>query len=177
MNKIISNLRVDILIFMVGLSGCAIRPATPAVTSSSRLLDVDYDSVWNAAIKVVSSLPVRIAIAEKDSGLITTDWLQGGDFNCWGIVKTQWVTRVRFTIRVQRQGDAKTLLDGNYVQDYFMSHMNAWQTMSCANSEAERVFNQLMDKVAFESTVNYASTPPAKAEQPAESVPAKKAKK
>jgi len=55
--------------------GCATAPA-PRTIENSFFIESDYDSVWSALIETFAELQLPIDNMEKDSGLITTDWVE-----------------------------------------------------------------------------------------------------
>jgi len=54
--------------------GCASGPALRTVVNSFTI-NGDYDSIWSAVIETFAELQIPIDNMEKDSGLITTDWI------------------------------------------------------------------------------------------------------
>lgn len=55
--------------------GCATAP-TPRTITKSFPVESDYDSAWSALIETFAELQLPIDNMEKDSGLITTDWIE-----------------------------------------------------------------------------------------------------
>jgi hypothetical protein len=67
-------------IFIMGLvclclTYCATAPA-PRTIVNSFAIEEDYDAVWSALIETFAELQLPIDNMEKDSGLITTDWIE-----------------------------------------------------------------------------------------------------
>lgn len=62
------------VIFSFLLVSCASGPA-PRTIINSFTIDGDYDAVWSAVIETFADLQLPIDNMEKDSGLITTDWI------------------------------------------------------------------------------------------------------
>ena len=57
------------------LAACASAPA-PRTIVNSFAIDAGYDSVWSALIETFAELQLPIDNMEKDSGLVTTDWIE-----------------------------------------------------------------------------------------------------
>ena len=55
-------------------ASCASAPP-PRMIVNSFTINGDYDSVWSAVIETFAELQIPIDNMEKDSGLITTDWI------------------------------------------------------------------------------------------------------
>ncbi len=56
------------------LVACASGPA-PRTVVNTFPLEGDYDTIWSAVVETFSDLQIPIDNMEKDSGLITTDWI------------------------------------------------------------------------------------------------------
>ena len=55
-------------------ASCASTPP-PRIIENSFAIEGNYDSVWSAVIETFAELQIPIDNMEKDSGLITTDWI------------------------------------------------------------------------------------------------------
>jgi hypothetical protein len=66
------------LAFTVGCAAVPIKPTQPDL--SSHIFSSPYDEVWTAVVNVMSSEGYLIILAEKDSGLIETDWVMTSSY-------------------------------------------------------------------------------------------------
>jgi hypothetical protein len=64
------------LVVLVG-GGCATAPV-PRTIENSFHFDKTYDDVWTAVIETMAELNLPLSNVAKDSGLITTDWINFG---------------------------------------------------------------------------------------------------
>jgi hypothetical protein len=63
---------VGLFIFL--FSGCATAPKPRTIVNAFDYQN-DYDAVWSATVETFAELNLPIDNMEKDSGLITTDWI------------------------------------------------------------------------------------------------------
>lgn len=97
---------LTVLASVVFATASATAPAKHNVQKSAKI-GHDYDTTWAAVIDVFSDRGWAIANMEKDSGLITTDWMNLGDdesnvADCGSAPLAAFkVTQVRFNVRVK----------------------------------------------------------------------------
>lgn len=74
---------VGLMIFV--FAGCATAPKPRTIVKAFDFTN-DYDAVWSATVETFAELNLPIDNMEKDSGLITTDWIDftgtGNDVYC-----------------------------------------------------------------------------------------------
>lgn len=67
-----------IVFLLLAVVGCA-KPPVQMDIVNSRLYESDFDAVWTAVIEAFADNSWPIDNMEKDSGLITTDWMSGNN--------------------------------------------------------------------------------------------------
>lgn len=103
------------------LGGCASWPSpAPRVKVSPTEYDADFDRTWNALSDVLSEQRYPIRAFEKDSGLVTTDFVDGssryiyrGEKDDDGQEVSEWVSKTRYflNIRVRQREDGGVEVD------------------------------------------------------------------
>lgn len=63
-----------LMLLVIFFIGCAVAPK-PRVIENSFMVESNYDYAWTAVIETFSDLQLPIQNMEKDSGLISTDWI------------------------------------------------------------------------------------------------------
>lgn len=70
------KIKISILcVLLLFIIGCA-KPPAPRTIENSFTVNSDYDSAWSALVETFAELQLPIDNMEKDSGLITTDWIE-----------------------------------------------------------------------------------------------------
>lgn len=109
----------DALRVIVVLGSCAAAMASasaPKQHTVAKTADVraDFDSTWSAAIDVFAEHDWTITNMEKDSGFITTDWMnmskaEAERFADCGSGPSALHTQVRFNVRVKPESDGASV--------------------------------------------------------------------
>lgn len=79
-----SDMSMRVICSLLGLAlaiGCATSPRPRTIVKDFDM-EVEFDEVWPAVIETLAELNIPIDNLEKDSGLITTDWLGFGASYC-----------------------------------------------------------------------------------------------
>ena len=63
-----------LLIGFIGC-GCASTPFTPPTFNNQREFQQSYDATWTCLMRVMAEKDYDFKIVEKDSGIITTEWM------------------------------------------------------------------------------------------------------
>lgn len=107
-------IRVVVLIGMgVGVGASATAPGRHSVRKA-KTIQAGYDPTWAAVVDVFAERDWTITNMEKDSGLITTDWMgvtadtPYADCGGSGIASVR-ATQVRFNVLVREQDDRATV--------------------------------------------------------------------
>ena len=72
------TITIYLILFISICSGCAIEPFVEPRINKNITYSADYDTVWKAIIQVFSEENYPIKAIEKDSGIISTDFINMG---------------------------------------------------------------------------------------------------
>jgi NlpB/DapX lipoprotein len=100
-------LRVTVVIGACIAAGASATAPKPHPVNKETVVRADFNGTWTAVIDTFSEHGWAIQNLEKDSGLITTDWMnlsveqaeQYADCGSAGLASTQ--TQIRFNVRVK----------------------------------------------------------------------------
>lgn len=157
-----------IKIFGIGLAcffliSCMELPQ-PKIIVNSFTIEKPFDSVWQAVIETFAELNLPILNIEKDSGLITTDWIdfirkENMDyFDCGKLGMNIEKSRSgRFNVFVKRLGDnsCEIKINCTYQQEYYFpdllgtgkEYTDTRQCISTGKLEAE-MFRLIEEKAS-----------------------------
>jgi uncharacterized lipoprotein len=152
-----TKIATSIFICLVLIS-CATAPA-PRMIQNSFSIDQPFDKIWPAVIEVFAELNLPIMNMEKDSGLITTDWIQftGHEANrfmdCGRLGATTEIDkRGKFNVYVKKISDTACEMKVNSVFEHTITPalgMGPLVTSPCVSNgklEAE-VYKRVTDKM------------------------------
>jgi len=108
------------IIFCLGMAACATAPA-PRLVVRPFAISKPFDAVWQSVIETFAELNLPIMNMEKESGLITTDWISfrgqdktTGYCDCGGIGMNVEIDRLgRFNVYVEKVGESSCELEVN----------------------------------------------------------------
>lgn len=116
-----THLMVLLTLSLALISGCASGPAPiPRLQTSAQGYSADFDRAWNAVNDVLTERRLPIKAIEKDSGLVTTEFVSsGGRYIYWGKKNdagqemSTWAEKTRYflNIRVRKREDGGTTVD------------------------------------------------------------------
>lgn len=144
-----------IMTLVFSAAGCATAPK-PRTVEKSFTYDNGYDAVWSAVVSVFAELNLPIANMEKDSGLITTDWIgfdgtKNDDYcDCGGAGITVEVSRKgRFNVFVKSLADGATSLQVNTTYQAVRTFGDAASTIQCysTGSLEAKISDMVTDKL------------------------------
>lgn len=117
------------------LSGCASGPPpVPRLQVAATGYEADFDRTWNAVNDVLSEQRLPIKAIEKDSGLVTTEFVNsGGRYIYWGKKDgagqqvSTWADKTRYflNIRVRDRKGGGTTVDVLPHVEYMRYEYNA----------------------------------------------------
>lgn len=147
-------------IFILGLIclfffACASAPKARMIENSFSI-ESDYDSTWSAVIETFAELQLPIDNMEKDSGLITTDWIEftgqtnEGYCDCGGLGINIEVNRLgKFNIFVRKTTEDSCQMTVNCMYEQtikFADSISRRKCVSTGNLERE-IFNLVTTKI------------------------------
>lgn len=134
------------VLFISFLAACASAPA-PRTIVNSFAIEADYDAVWSALIETFAELQLPIENMEKDSGLITTDWIEftgqtnEGYCDCGGLGINIEVNRLgKFNVFVKKVTENSSEMTVNCMYEQtirFGDTVNRRKCISTGNLEQE----------------------------------------
>lgn len=105
-------MRVTAAMALLILFACATAPKHREIQRSATFPGQSFDEVWSAVIESFGELNLAISNIEKDSGLITTDWMRVplSYLDCGGSgLATDSNHRGRFNVFVKDQAEGPTM--------------------------------------------------------------------
>lgn len=139
-------------IMILSLVGCATAPKQHVITNSFDY-ERDFDTVWTAVVEVFAEMNYPIDNMEKDSGLITTDWLSlagtGNDdyCDCGGLgLTTEDARQGKFNVFVKK-GSGGATVRVNCLFRQTRSFGGSSSTVNCVSTgNLEARVNQLISE-------------------------------
>jgi len=143
------------------LSGCATTPTIPnEPIQDTIIIDKSYNTVWKAVINVVTEFKDPIKVVEKDSGLITTDFviyangfLAENDIKrlCYlpKIMLSDWVIgKYFYTINISKIDESKTQIKIITHLESFEKRMTGkWYLCESRGVIENNIFNKLREEL------------------------------
>lgn len=129
---------LSVLVFAV--LGCSSTPSpVPRLEAKANVYDASFEETWDALNDVLTEKRLPLKAFEKDSGLVSTDFVNAGSRYVYmgkkddaGREMSQWADKTRYflNIRVRADGDNQTTVDViphfeymRYVRD---TRINRW---------------------------------------------------
>ena len=141
----------SILICVIAAALCSCYAAPkPETFEKSRISSRSFDDVWRAAIAVVTEEEWPIQVIEKESGIITTDFvIMGGnvheDIDCG---KSMYGTEIRLiadrvrcklSIHITRVGESTQLRLNTHIEAYY----EGWQNCNSTGAIEAQIFEMI----------------------------------
>jgi len=136
------------------IGGCASAPKAHEFEKSFPYART-YDDVWAAVIETFAELNLPIANVEKDSGIITTDWLdmEGSDafYDCGGHgIFTVESTQGKFNVFVKRNAEttgASVLVNTSFRQLRSFGSDQSWTQCTSTGSLENKINGKISKKL------------------------------
>ena len=129
------------------MTGCATVPVAKQPIQTTRIYNADYDAVWKAVVSVLIKDKQPIKLLEKESGVVTTDFVLEKGAGALGL----WDRRYTLNILVSKITDESTQLQVSvYMQLRFCNQ--EWMTLGEVERKSGRTYvgdieRKLLDRV------------------------------
>ncbi|MCP4545939.1 MAG: outer membrane protein assembly factor BamC [bacterium] len=127
------------LLMVVLVLSCATAPKIRTIVNSFEFTE-DFDSVWSAVVETFAEMNFPIDNLEKDSGIITTDWISfngtsnSGYCDCGGLgLAIEQSRRGKFNVFV-RTTDAGVTVKVNCVFSQVATLMDSSMNRDCVST-------------------------------------------
>lgn len=127
--KKFTNLIISAVIISLGLTGCVVTTIHPRPV---RTYSASYDAVWDATVAYLDNNEDPIVIADKEKGVITTDWVI---YKVWG------ARRYYYSIQIAKTGDNEVALEVESPQQEYA--MGDWEDMLPTERRSDRLFSSI----------------------------------
>ena len=133
---------IEILFFVLLLLGCGVSLQSVDASKRTRQFYADYLSTFNAALTFCSQAGYTISYADKNSGVINTDYKTTPDYA--GLFEK----RVRVSFHVSPGSELGTMVTATIVAEFYMGgKFKTWETIKMSQEEAEREYRRVLSSV------------------------------
>lgn len=145
--------RVLVILGLLMLSGCTTMPINSSPAKQEEVFNLSFDDVWKQVVEVLSDENYPIESIEKDSGLITTEFISTGGDQIQRIARLEkgmffaWTTgSYKLNIFVVSIDDSHTRVKINpYIKAYNYI-LESWKQRASSTGLIERsIFRRIKD--------------------------------